>query len=134
MVGVCVATRNVVCDPLGLIVSMPYVLFLQSGEEPFPLRRPKNPLGSGSIEASLIIRYKDAIKACVSTMCVRERAFMDEVTYKFAPSQPPSLKMEQPTSLECSVFFYAGSDLHTSIFGARSTQSIWTNLSRAFQR
>ena len=27
------------------------------------------------------------------TMCVRERAFMDQITCNFAPSQPPSLKM-----------------------------------------
>ena len=33
--------------------------------------RPKIPLGSGSIEASPIIRYKDAIKARVSTMYLR---------------------------------------------------------------
>ena len=38
--------------------------------------RPKIPLGSGSIEVSPIIRYKDAIKARVSTMYVRERAFI----------------------------------------------------------
>ena len=59
--------------------------------------RPKIPLGSGSVEASPIIRYKDAIKARVSTMYVRERAFMDQVTCKFAPTQPPSLKMVQST-------------------------------------
>ena len=30
-------------------------------------------------------------------MYVRERAFMDQVTCKFAPTQPPSLKIVQPT-------------------------------------
>ena len=34
----------------------------------------------GSIEASPIIRHKDAIKAHVSTMYVRERAFMDQIS------------------------------------------------------
>ena len=44
------------------------------------IKRPKIPLGSGSFEASPIIRYKDAIQAHVSTMYVRERAFMDQIT------------------------------------------------------
>ena len=67
--------------------------------------RPKVPVGSGSPEASPIIRYKDAVKARVSTMYVRERAFMDQITCKFVPSEPPSLKMMQPTPLERTVFF-----------------------------
>ena len=39
------------------------------------------------------IRYKDAIEALVSTMYFRESAFMDQITCKFAPSQPPLPKM-----------------------------------------
>ena len=65
----------------------------------------KIPLGSGSIEASPIIRYKDAMKACVSTMYVQERAFMAQITCKFAPSQPPSLKMVPKW---CMMFYVKG--------------------------
>ena len=54
---------------------------------------PKIPLGSESIEERPIIGYKDAIKFRVSTMYVRKRVFMDQITCKFAPSQPLSLKM-----------------------------------------
>ena len=35
-ITVCGTTRNAVCDSLALIVFMPYVISLQSGEEPFP--------------------------------------------------------------------------------------------------
>ena len=58
---------------LHTLVSMPFVVSVQSGEEPFLISshlggqarigRPKIPLGSGSIEASPIIRHKDATKA-----------------------------------------------------------------------
>ena len=42
--------------------------------------RPTIPFGSVSIEASPIIRYKDTIKARVSTVYVWEREFMDQMT------------------------------------------------------
>ena len=42
------------------------------------IERPKIPLGSGSIEPRPVIGYQDAIKAHVSTMYVRERAFVDQ--------------------------------------------------------
>ena len=44
------------------------------------------------------------MKARVSTMYVGERAFMHQVTCKFAPTQPPSLTMVQRTPLERTVF------------------------------
>ena len=51
---------------------MLYIISLQSGEDSrgqAPIERPKIPLGSGSIEASPIIRYKDAIKGVLPEPC-----------------------------------------------------------------
>ena len=50
--------------------------------------------------------------------CVAPRVgvFMDQVTCKFAPTQPPSLKMVQPTHLERTVFLRRFPTTHISFW------------------